>query len=53
MSTAPQTRPSAVMSLLEQGVPLSLLLDLAWGPCSRELLDTERPDVSAPQPPAA
>ncbi len=52
MSTAPQTRPSAAMSLLERGVPLSLLLDLALGPYSRELMETERADVPAQRPPA-
>lgn len=36
-------RPSATpMELLSRGVPLSLLLDLALGPHSRELLDEER-----------
>lgn len=40
MSTAP-VRPSA-MSLLERGIPLSLLLDLALGPHSEELLAEER-----------
>jgi len=31
------------MALLRAGVPLSLLLDLACGPYSRELLAAERP----------
>ena len=30
------------MRLLENGIPLSLLLDLAFGPESAELLDHER-----------
>ena len=55
MSTAPfvaAPRPSeAAMSLLGNGVPLSLLLDLVWGPNSEELLATER--VPAQRPPAA
>jgi hypothetical protein len=29
------------MALLAQGIPLSLLLDLAWGPMSAELMDHE------------
>jgi hypothetical protein len=47
VSTAPlvaRTRPSeAAMSLLSSGVPLSLLLDLAMGPCSEELFAHELP----------
>jgi hypothetical protein len=31
------------MRLLENGIPLSLLLDLAFGPESADLLDHERP----------
>lgn len=47
-------RPSeAGMSLLSSGVPLSLLLDLAYGPRSRELLANERPSVPDQRPPAA
>lgn len=46
MSTPTMTgssRPFAdAMRLLGSGVPLSLLLDLAMGPHSRELLDVER-----------
>ena len=47
MSTAPDTglstRPSQAMRLLERGIPLSLLLDLAYGPRSEELLRDELP----------
>jgi hypothetical protein len=32
------------MDLLENGIPLSLLLDLAFGPNSEELFLTEQPD---------
>jgi hypothetical protein len=35
------------MALLRSGVPLSLLLDLACGPRSAELLACERPAESA------
>lgn len=34
------------MDLLESGIPLSLLLDLAFGPHSEELLRTELPDTA-------
>lgn len=52
MTPAPAPpRPYAAMSLLQHGVPLSLLLDLALGPCSRELLEHERPPGA--HPPAA
>lgn len=55
MSTAPSRTahpsPGAAMSLLSRGVPLSLLLDLALGPNSRELMETERP-VPRPRPAA-
>ena len=47
MTTAPleaPARPSAAMSLLGSGVPLSLLLDLAYGPRSEELLAAELRD---------
>lgn len=46
MSTAPLVatpRPFEAMSLLGSGVPLSLLLDLAFGPHSEELFATEIP----------
>lgn len=47
-------RPSAAgMSLLSFGVPLSLLMDLAYGPRSRELLVHEKPSVPDQRPPAA
>lgn len=29
------------MALLEQGIPLSLLLDLVWGPMSADLMAHE------------
>jgi len=46
------TSPSqAAMALLGDGVPLSLLLDLAWGPRSEELMELER--VPTQRPPAA
>lgn len=42
-------RPLAdAMSLLSSGVPLSLLLDLAMGPHSRELLAAERLTATVP-----
>lgn len=41
---AATTSPSeAAMALLGNGVPLSLLLDLVFGPFSEELLATEIP----------
>lgn len=44
-------RPAeAMMSLLGSGVPLSLLLDLAFGPHSEELLFVERGQLPAPRP---
>lgn len=44
--TAPLDRlPATPMSLLQHGVPLSLLLDLAFGPRSEELLRDERGSV--------
>jgi hypothetical protein len=42
----PGVRP---MALLERGIPLSLLLDLAFGPCSEELLAHERASLPAPR----
>ena len=57
MSTAPTVRPdgpqSAAMALLADGVPLSLLLDLAYGPRSEDLLAWERPtgpELPEPRP---
>ena len=41
-STVASPRPSHAMDLLSRGVPLSLLLDLALGPHSEELLQQER-----------
>jgi hypothetical protein len=46
-------RPSAGMSLLNNGIPLSLLMDLAFGPHSEELLFLERAGVPGTRPPAA
>ena len=43
----------AGMSLLSNGIPLSLLLDLAFGPHSEELLFLERSSMPEPRPPAA
>lgn len=56
MTTAPleaPTRPSPAMSLLGSGVPLSLLLDLAYGPRSEELLSAELRERPYERPPAA
>jgi hypothetical protein len=41
------------MALLRSGVPLSLLLDLAYGPRSEELLAAERRARPEERPPAA
>ena len=46
-------RPSGAMALLSSGVPLSLLLDLAYGPRSEELLAAELLARPYEQPPAA
>lgn len=43
---------SGPMALLSSGVPLTLLLDLAFGPRSEELLRLERPHLPAPRPAA-
>ena len=44
LGAAPRTpATSAGMALLRSGVPLSLLIDLACGPRSEELLAQERP----------
>ena len=43
---------SAGMSLLSNGIPLSLLLDLAFGPHSEELMFLER-SIPESRPPAA
>lgn len=54
MSTAPivaTPRPSeTAMSLLGKGVPLSLLLDLAFGPRSEEILFVERAQLPVQRP---
>jgi hypothetical protein len=47
--------PSRAMALLASGVPLSLLLDLAFGPRSEDLLaerprQPELPELPEPQP---
>lgn len=53
MSTAPiaaTPHPSqTAMALLGHGVPLSLLLDLAFGPRSEEILLVERAQLPAPR----
>lgn len=53
MSSAPTAREEhcypAPMALLKHGVPLSLLLDLAFGPRSEDLLRDERVDVPPPR----
>ena len=46
-TAAPVSRMAPPMRLLAQGVPLSLLLDLAMGPRSEELL---REEVFVPAP---
>lgn len=56
MTAAPleaPARPSAAMALLGSGVPLSLLLDLAYGPRSEELLAVELLARLHESPPAA
>lgn len=51
MDTATSQPSDTAMSLLSNGVPLSLLLDLAFGPRSEELLELER--IPSQRPPAA
>jgi len=49
VSSVPSTLPSPAadpMALLASGVPLTLLLDLAFGPRSEDLLERELADVS-------
>ena len=41
-STTSPCPSTTAMDLLSKGVPLSLLLDLAMGPFSEELMDLER-----------
>ena len=56
MSTTAQADSplSTAMALLASGVPLSLLLDLAAGPCSEDLLWSERPgELPVPRGPEA
>ena len=48
--TAPMPRAMSPMALLASGVPLSLLLDLALGPHSEELLRDEVLALPAPRP---
>ncbi len=45
--------PSAGMSLLSSGIPLSLLMDLAFGPHSEEVLSLEREGVPDQRPSTA
>jgi hypothetical protein len=56
VSTAPLVatpRPSEVgMSLLSKGVPLSLLLDLVFGPNSEQVLAEELAQLPEPRPEA-
>jgi hypothetical protein len=42
--------PHRAMALLASGVPLSLLLDLALGPRSEDLLEQEPRPMPAPRP---
>ena len=52
MSTAQIAMPcpsTTAMDLLSKGVPLSLLLDLVFGPHSEDLLAAER-RIPAPRP---
>ena len=44
--------PSPVMALLRDGLPLTLLLDLAWGVSSQEVYAAEPADLSWLRPPA-
>lgn len=48
-SALPERVRPTPMSLLEHGVPLTLLLDLAFGPRSEELLQAERGAVPPPR----
>lgn len=52
-SRSAEANPSAGMSLLSNGIPLSLLMDLAFGPHSEELLSVERSGIPGQRPPAA
>ncbi len=45
-SAAPAAAPSPVMGMLQDHVPLTLLLDLALGVRSREVYEDERADLS-------
>lgn len=45
-SAAPAAAPSPVMGMLQDHLPLTLLLDLAFGVRSREVYAVERPDLS-------
>lgn len=49
-TVAPASPLAGPMALLGSGVPLSLLLDLAFGPRSEELLREERPRHPLPEP---
>ena len=52
MTAGPHGSPASTvsaMALLRSGVPLSLLLDLACGPRSEELMALERPTEPAGQ----
>jgi len=43
---APAAAPSPVMGMLQEGVPLTLLLDLAFGVRSSEVYEQEIADLS-------
>ncbi len=47
-TAVPERRTATPMALLANGVPLSLLLDLAFGPRSEELLREEVGALPAP-----
>ncbi len=49
VETAPADPMAAPMALLASGVPLSLLLDLAFGPSSEDLLRREQAVVVRPR----
>lgn len=49
-TVAPASPLAGPMALLGSGVPLTLLLDLVFGPHSEELLRAERAERHLPQP---
>jgi hypothetical protein len=48
-TAVPERRTATPMALLANGVPLSLLLDLAFGPRSEDLLRDEVPSLPGPR----